>query len=504
MNPRNTAILGLVVAALAAFVYLYEIKGGEARGQQTAAAKHLFRDVKPEDVSLVLVHTKDGKDARLERVDGAWKLLAPVSFPADGAAVDSMVSTLATLSSEAVVEDPAGPAEYGLDAPPKIRFQAGQKDYVLRLGIHSPVGSSTYAATAEDKPVYTVPTFQATTLDKGLDELRDKRPLRFDREAVAELRVRWPGGAVRLVRDEQDPEVWRLVEPLQTGADGQAVAKALSDLEFLRAQGFDDAPAPEVKKSLEQPALSVELVSRADGKESSARYVMGGPDKEGVLPAKGNVSDTVYRIPASAFAQFPKTVDGWRDKQIARFDPAEARRFELAFHDAAAAESAVLIGRRDGDAWKTEPDTLKPDAADTLVRALAKLEGAQVAAESMGAKELAAVGLSPPHVLARVFGADPEGKETTLAEVELGGVDKQRGIAARRAGRDTVYWLAADRASEIPTSLAALKASFVAPPGPPPPAAAPGEGEGPLALPPGHPGVSPPPAAEEPERPAAE
>ena len=68
------------------------------------------------------------------------------------------------------------------------------------------MGSATYVATADEKSVYTVQSFRLTSFDKTLDELRERRPLRFDGEAVAELRVRWKGGAARAVRDEEAPD----------------------------------------------------------------------------------------------------------------------------------------------------------------------------------------------------------------------------------------------------------------------------------------------------------
>ena len=49
MNPRTTAILALLVAALGAFVWLYEIRGGEARSEEEAK-KRVFRDVKADSI----------------------------------------------------------------------------------------------------------------------------------------------------------------------------------------------------------------------------------------------------------------------------------------------------------------------------------------------------------------------------------------------------------------------------------------------------------------------
>lgn len=464
MNPRSTALLALVVAALGAFVWLYEIRGAEQRSEVAEAEKRVFRDLKAEDITRITLATKDGPEAQLERVEGAWNLTAPLGFPADAASADGLANALADLPADASLDDASVPlTEYGLDAPPKIRFSAGERELSLRVGGRSPVGSGTYVATADDRPVRVVASYRLAALDKTLDDLRDKRPLRFDREAAAELRVRWKDAGVRLVRDEQDPDAWRLVEPLAASADPRTVSKVLSDLEFLRSAGFDDAPPKSVLESLERPELAIEIVTRADGKEATARFALGAAGEGGARPARGSASESVYRMPAGSLEDFPRSVDAFRDKQLTRFDPAEARRFELAFHAEGEGATQLVVGRRAGDAWQTEPDAMKPEAAEALVRELSGLDGVRIAAESLGEKERAAMGLAPPRVVARVLGGPAEDAEAPLAEVHLGVLDAKRGIAAKRPDRDTIFWLPAERAEQIPTSAEAFRERFLAP-----------------------------------------
>lgn len=463
MNPRTTALLALAVALLGAFVWFYEIRGGEERAEQAAHAKRIFQDVRAEDIGSITLRTEDGQEARLERADGAWRLVEPLEFPADTMSVDGIASALASLAAEATLEDESVPlAEYGLDGPPKVRFRAGERELALRVGDKAPVGSNTYVATAEDRPVRVVPSYSLTQLDQKLDDLRDKRPLRFDREAVVELRVRWPDGGVRLVRDDQDPELWRMVEPVEALADGRNVGKALSDLEFLRSSGFDDAPSEEVGARLERPELSVEIRTRADGKEDSVRFALGAAGEDGERPARGNVSDAVYRMPAGSLSDFPRSVDAYRNKQLARFDPGEARRIELAFHGEGA--TRLVTGRLADGAWTTEPDAMKEGSVDALVRALSGLEGVKILAESADDERAAAFGLAPPRALFRVYGGPEPDSDELLAEVQLGELDAKRGIPARRPDRPTVFAIPAERAEQLPVSAEALQERFLQPP----------------------------------------
>jgi hypothetical protein len=489
MNPRATALLALAVAALGAFVWLYEIRGADERAERSEAEKRVFRGVEADDVTEVTLRAKDGRDVRLEKGEGGWRIVEPVAFPADAANAESIASTLAGLRSEAVVDDPGPPAEYGLEGGPQVRFRASGQEHVLRIGARSPVGANTYVATAADRPVFAVASYRTASLERSLDDLREKRVARFDRDAVVEARVRWAGAGVRLVRDEQDPEAWRLVEPLEAAADGRTVSKLLSDLEFLRATSFDDAPSAEVTASLDAPELAIELRTKADGGEGTVRVAFGKAQGS-ELPARGQVEGAVYELPAGRLADFPRSVDAYREKTLARFVASEARRFELAFHGEGEAQSHVVTGQREGEGWKTAPETLDPQKVEDLVRELSGLEGKAIAAESMGPAERAKLGLEPPRAVLRAFGGPEEGDDAPLAEVHLGVEDPQRGIAARRPDRETVYWLASERAAELPTSLEALRARFAAKPaaeeGAPaaePAPAAPPEGDAPAPPP---------------------
>ena len=102
---------------------------------------------------------------------------------------------------------------------------------------------------------------------------------------------------------------------------------------------------------------------------------------------------------------------------------------------------------------------------------MADEQQAQTAAESLGEKERAALGLAPPRAVIRVFGGPDPAKEETLAEVHLGVADEKRGIAAKRADRETIFWLPWERHESIPTSAEAFRERFV------PAAEAPPEGE---------------------------
>jgi hypothetical protein len=462
MNPRNTLLLAGVVAVLGAFVWLYEIRGADAREEAAAAEKRLFPDVEADQLTALELETAEGAVARLERESGVWALVQPVAFPADAATADGLASSLVSLASESSFEDPAPLEEYGLGGEPRVRFEAGDASGVLRIGRTAPVGSNTYVATGADAPVYVVATHRATAFQKSLDDLREKRILDFDERRARRISLQWPDGSVVLTRESEEA-AWQVIEPVRDAADGPTVDRLVSDLRYLRATGFDDAPPDAAALGLAPPAFEAELELEAgEGGSRRVGIAIGSVADEDARAVRGERADMVYEIAAAGLEDFPRRVDAYRDRQLLRFAAADATRVELLFQEAG--QSHSVTATRDDDGWTSEPEPLGDARLARLVSELAGLRAEGIAAESAGADELVGLGLAPPRVTVRVYGAPDavEGAEAPLlAELELGVSDADRGVVARRPDRDIVYLADSALAEHVPVGLDALRDRFV-------------------------------------------
>lgn len=449
MNPRTTAIVFVVAALLGAFVYFYEIRGGESRREAEEAAKRLFPGVEQSDVELIAFRTSDGKDAVIERGDSGWRLSAPITFPADEFSADGMAGALAQVASEAVVEEPRAPEVYGLgDGAQEIRFTAAGTQQLLRLGDQTPVGGNHYAAVAGSQAVYVVPSWRAQSFEKSLEDLREKRILRFDSEAVSVVRARWPTGGV--VLEKQDGS-WRLTEPTQADADPQTVEDLLSDLSFLRAEGFVDEPPADAEAGLEEPDFEVELGMRgAPVVRMSVGAVVDGSRLVRVPDQR-----TLYRVPAERAKDFPRDVNAYRFRQLAAFEPGDAARLEIEFRPPDG-EGLTLTATRGDDGWRAEPEAFQAGKLDSLVSELSHLEARRVLEDSAGEERLRELALAPPRATYRAIDAGGE----TLAEVRMGTLQGGEGIVATTAGRPEVFVLEYELGEHLPVSLEAFRNRF--------------------------------------------
>jgi hypothetical protein len=495
MSWRTTAILGIVAALLGAAIWWSERHETEKK-EAEEQAKRLYGELEAPAVEWFELRTNDGQDARLERKDGAWRVTKPVDAPADATAADGIAAALATLTSEGTIEDPQGFAVYGLEDGAKVvRFRAAGTDRELRIGKKTPVGANQYAATGPSGTVYTVPSYKATSLEKPLDDLRERRPLRFDRGGIARVEATWDGGGVVLEKKEGG---WRMVSPMDTEADDETVETLLSDLVFLRSSGFIDQPPPDAQVGLDRPAYRVAVVDAPEEGKAPARHELAIGSVLDPQTRAGRSGDPfLYKLPNDRFDKLPKTVVAFRKKDLSHFVATDAQRFEITYADpnAASSQSVTISGESKGDeGWTTQPDAWESGKAARMIAELARLKADDIAAEQMGPDELTGVGLAPARATVRVLGKPPEGggDAPELAHV-LVGVSRGGKLIAKVPGRDTVYRVSDTVAEHVPISLEAYQSRFVAkePPAPEPsadaPPAEPGAEGAPPALPPGHP-----------------
>lgn len=455
MNPRNTAILALVVVALGAFVCFYEIGGEEERAREKEAENRIFAGVTADAITAISLVTNDGVTARLERGEEHWGLTEPVAFWAKSLAIDGIASALADLTSKAVFDEPEPLEEYGLDGEPAVRFWEGEAAHELRIGDKSPIGGNTYVASEDTTRVYAVETYLVNAMDKSLGDLRDPRVLDFDRESVSGFDASWPGGRVSL---ERSGENWLVTAPVEAAADGDTVDSLLSTLLFMRADGFEDSPPSDGETGLDAPSFQVELHT-TEGADP-VRLAIGSHTLGARRLARGRSETTLYLIDESRLEDFPRELEAYRFKQLAEFSEEDAARFELVYEEGGV--KTTVTGERGESGWETSPEPMAAGKARRLVSELSDLEAEGIAADAMGDEELAGLGLKPPRLTMRVLGEASEGEEPTrLAQVHLGSSVANRGIAAQREGDEVVYWLAYGLGEHIPVSLEAFNNRFV-------------------------------------------
>src|SRR5438552_2502128 len=328
MRWQTTAVVAVVLLALGAFYYVYEIKGGPARAKVEAQKGRLWT-VDASDVTEVELK-RTGEVVKLKREADGWQILEPVTARGDRAKVDETLTTLTTARVDREIESaPKRLDQYGLDTPAAditLRLKDGRQ-LGLQLGAKNPTGVWAYAREAGKPAVFVVSDMVLRDVTRPLVDFRDRTVLAFGQRQVTAFEVATREETLAV---EQANDRWKLTRPVALPADAQAVTDFLDKLQSMRVKEFvAEAPKSLVPYGLERP-IRVSIHTGRDKDRATKALLIGEMDrtKRGVYAMRPGES-SVLLLPAEAWTIVPKNVAALRDKVVVEVDRDKVTRVDL-------------------------------------------------------------------------------------------------------------------------------------------------------------------------------
>src|SRR5947208_1114940 len=328
MRWQTTAVVAVVLLALGAFYYVYEIKGGPARAKVEAQKGRLWT-VDAGDVTEVELK-RSGEVVKLKREADGWQILEPVTARGDRAKVDETLTTLTTARVDREIESaPKRLDQYGLDTPAAditLRLKDGRQ-LGLQLGAKNPTGVWAYAREAGKPAVFVVSDMVLRDVTRPLVDFRDRTVLAFGQRQVTAFEVATREETLAV---EQANDRWKLTRPVALPADAQAVTDFLDKLQSMRVKEFvAEAPKSLVPYGLERP-IRVSIHTGRDKDRAPKALLIGEIDrtKRGVYAMRPGES-SVLLLPAEAWTIVPKNVAALRDKVVVEVDRDKVTRVDL-------------------------------------------------------------------------------------------------------------------------------------------------------------------------------
>ena len=438
MKFKTNVAIGAVFVALLAFVYFYEIKGGEERRQEAEKSKQLFVFQDDDAQRLELLR---GDDALvLAKGTGGWNLSAPMTDGADQEAVERYLRNLRECEREKVVVDSAAAsaeeaAQYGLDAPRlKVRLQTEDGgEQVVAFGGDSPTDRFTYAQLQGDNPeIFVVRAWRFDNLDKRAFDLRDRRVLAFAKDEVMQVQRTGLGGAVVVDRVDAD---WQMREPVTARAAADAVDGLLDKIDQAEIEAFvaeePDTTALASYGLGEPPHVEVALLVGADRAEK--RLAIGGADEQGRWYARDASRPQVFLVDSTLVQELTKGIADLRDKKPLRFERDQVERIVLI----RGAATAFAADKDTSGVWHLSEPVGRDAKSWKLNSLLSDLE--QLEVEGF-AEEL-------PAEAAPAFGIELHGDGQTLLTVRLSAAAGTSYL--QQEGDDAVYVVSGDDFAEL-------------------------------------------------------
>jgi Domain of unknown function (DUF4340) len=359
MKPHS--LIAALVVLLALTGVLYWSNHRKPTDETVKASEPSPAILKLDETSITKVEVKKtgSEPVVLTKSDsGAWQITEPKPLRADQTNVSSTLSSLAALNSLRVIEDkPADLKQYGLE-PPTIEVDVTEKDNKsqrLLLGDDTPNGSAIYTMLAGDPHVYTIASYNRSSIAKSLNDFRDKRLLPVSAEQVSRLDIIRKNETLEFVRTK---EGWQVLQPKPMRADSTQVGDLVQKLTDARM----DVNGTDTKESASAFASGSPVATAKITDPSGAQELQIKKNKD-TYYAKSTAVDGVYKVNADVGHALDKSVDDFRDKKLFDFGFTDPTKLEI--H----ADSKSYLLTRNGQDWwnngkKMDVETVAPLLSD--------------------------------------------------------------------------------------------------------------------------------------------
>lgn len=379
MKFRGLLTAVVVLAVVGGAAYWSEKSKKAEEGKPAADAPPKILTI-PEDQFQSIRLQKKGAETTVVTKSGniKWDITQPKPLPADPDSVGSLVSTLASLSSDRLIEDKATDlAGYGLVTPSQevdITRKDGKTQKLL-LGDDTPTGSGVFAKVDGDPRVFTVPSSVKSSLDKSSKDLRDKRLLTFNSDKLTRINLQAKGQSIEFGKNNQNE--WQILKPRPMRADGLQVDELVRKLKDARMDlsGTDDDARKAANAFFSGERVAVAVTTDSAGNQQ----LEVRKDKDNNYYARSTAVEGVYKVSADVGTGLNKGTDDFRNKKIFDFGFSDPNKVEI--HSGA--NQAVY--QKSGEKWMSGAKQMDAGSVQALVDKLRDLVSIKFADAAAGA-----------------------------------------------------------------------------------------------------------------------
>lgn len=356
MRPKGLLVAVAALAVLGGLIWWSNKKQAATAAKSAADATTKLLTIPDDQFQEIRIKKLTGEVQDLKRENGNWRLVEPKPLAADQDAVGSIVSTLGALVADKTIEPNATDlAPYGLSIPTldiAITRKDGKTNEVL-IGDSTLTNSGAYAKLPADPRVFTVASFVKTSLDKTVNDLRDKRLLTFDSDKLTRVQLTAKGSAIEFGKNGQNE--WQILKPRPLRADSSQVEALISKLRDAR---MDPTVSDEdAKKAATAFASGTKVATAVLSDNSGDQTLDVRKDKDKNYYAKSSVVQGVFKIPADIGDATDKGLDDFRNKKL----------FDFGFSDPTKVELKSVTYTKSGDKWMAGAKTMDNSSVQNLV-----------------------------------------------------------------------------------------------------------------------------------------
>jgi hypothetical protein len=435
MKLRDLVIATAVLAVLLGVLYWsnHHKPSEDTDVKASADAPVNILSLNQVDIIRLTIHHKDLPQLDLSRNgSGVWQITVPKALAADQETVSGVLSTLSSLRAERLIEDKASDlATYGLSVPP-LDIQCTLKDnktQKLLVGDQTPAGNAYYAMLMGDPRVFTITSFNKTSLDKTANDLRDKRLLTADFDKVSQIELTSRKQDITFARVK---DAWQILKPKPLRADANQVDDLIRTLREAKMDTSSDTDDTENTAAfgIASPLAIARITGGSGTQELEVRKA------KDVYYAKSSMLSGIYKVPASVGTGLDKSLHDFLNKKLFDFGCQDPDKIEI--HDGS---KSYFLTRSGSDWWG--PDGKKLDEA-TVQKLISKIR-------DLSAEKFPTSGFTTPSLELTVLSNDNKRVEKVLV------AKNGETSIARRENEPALYEISISAVAELQKAAADLK-----------------------------------------------
>lgn len=347
MKLRSLIVAAVVLLALVGVLYWSNHrKPSDEIAKASADTSPVILKLDESTITRFELKNKDAEPILLAKNNaGAWQIEQPKPLRADQSSVSGVLSTLSSLTSERVVEDKATDLkQFGLDQP-AVEVDVTERDnktHQLLIGDNTPAGGATYSMLAGDPRVFTIASYQKSSIDKSLNDLRDKRLLTVSADKVSRVELISKGQDIEFGRDKDE---WQILKPKPLRADSIQVGELVSKLTDARMDlsGLDtNAKQTASDFTVGTPVATAKLTDLSGTQELQIRK------NKDTYYAKSSEVEGAYKVDSNVGQALDKKLDDFRNKNLFDFGYKDPDKIEM--HNGA---KAYFLTKGGADWWSS-------------------------------------------------------------------------------------------------------------------------------------------------------
>jgi len=361
MKPKGLLISVVLLAVLAGLIWWSNKRQAAAPAKSATDTTSKLLTI-PADQFQEIRIKKPTETQDLKLVNGKWRIVEPKPLAADQDAVTAIVTALSALTADKTIEDNASDlSQYGLTTP-ALDITITRKDGKtagLLVGDTTLTNSGSYAKLPESPKIYTIASFNKTSIDKTDNDLRDKRLLTFDSDKLTRVQLAAKGAPVEFGKNGQNE--WQILKPRPLRADSSLVDGLVSKLHDAKMDPLvsDDDAKKAAAAYASGTKVAVATVSDSGGDQT----LEVRKDKDKNYYAKSSVVDGIYKISSDVGDALDKEADDFRNKKL----------FEFGFSDPTKIELKGAVYTKSGDKWMSGAKTVDNATVQSLIDKLRDL-----------------------------------------------------------------------------------------------------------------------------------